>query len=172
MISSRPLAAGSPSKAACTSSASVQPQLGDRLQKTNRDRFGLCQRVRRILACLAVVTKRAGDLLGQSFVQRFDQVADVVGDVGPVQVLPPAVPGIEDLPQIGQDVHDLSIAGQRAVAEVMDRAALVVGFDDPPRDLRQRRFLRDIRTHRPGPFASLRFACREGIAALNRGTAY
>ena len=139
-------------------------QLGDLLQKAIRDRFGLCQRIRRILTCFTVITKSAGDLLGQSSFQRLDEAADVVGHVGSVQVLAPAVPGIEDLPQIGQDIHDLSIAGQRTVAEVMDPAALVVCFHDPPGDFRKRRFLRDIQTHRPGPFASLRFECREGIA--------
>ena len=81
----------------------------------------------------------AGDLLGQAVVQAVDQVADVVGDVAQVQVLPAAVAGVEDLPEVGQDLDDLPVARQRRVAQVMDRAAFLVGLDDASRDRRQRR---------------------------------
>ena len=75
-------------------------------------------------AGLAVVAEGAGDLLGQPVVQAVDQLADVVRNVAPIQILPPAVAGVEDLPQIAQDVDDFAIARQRAMAEVVDRAAL------------------------------------------------
>ena len=74
-----------------------------------------------LAAGLAVVAKSAGDLLGQAVVQGIDQAADVLADVGTIQVLPPAVAGIEDLPQISQDFDEFAIAGQGAVAEMMDR---------------------------------------------------
>ncbi len=80
------------------------------------------------------MAERPRDLFGQPIMQRLDQAADVVGDVGAIQVLPAAIPGVEDLSQVAQDVHDLTIAGQRAVAEVVDRAALVVRLDDSLRD--------------------------------------
>ena len=77
----------------------------------------------------------AGDLLGEAVVQAVDQVADVVADVPHVQVLPPAVAGIEDLAEVGQDLDDLAVARQGRMAEVVDPATLFVGLDDP---LRQR----------------------------------
>ncbi len=162
MISSSPLAAGSPSKAAWTSSASVRRSSGISLQKTIHDSLGLRQRVCTILACLAVISESAGDLLDQPCMQRVDQAADVIGDIGPVQILPSAVAGIEDLPQIGQDVDDFAVARQRAVAQVVDRPAFVVGFDDPLCDRGQRLLDSKIGSHRSQPFASSRtHCCRE-----------
>src|SRR5262249_39536870 len=78
-----------------------------------------------------------GDLLGQAIVQAVDQVADVIGDVADVQVLPTAVAGVEDLPEIGQDVDDLAVTGERRMAQVVDRAAVLVGLADPACDRRQ-----------------------------------
>ena len=72
--------------------------------------------------------------------QAVDQVAHMVGDIPEMQVLPAPVAGIKDLPQVRQDVDDLAIAGQGGVAQVMNRAALFVRLDDPPRDLRERLF--------------------------------
>ena len=56
---------------------------------------------------LAVVAEGPGDLLGQAVVEAVDQVADVVGDVPHVEVLPPAVAGIEDLAEVVEDLDDL-----------------------------------------------------------------
>ena len=45
------------------------------------------------VARLAVVPQGAGDLLGEPVVQAVDQVADVIGDVPQVEVLPAAIAG-------------------------------------------------------------------------------
>ena len=61
----------------------------------------------------AVVPQRAHDLDGEAVVQAVDQVADVVADVAEVEVLPPAVAGVEHLAEVGQDVDHLAVARQR-----------------------------------------------------------
>ena len=83
-------------------------------------------------AALQSCRKARAICCGQAVVQAVDQVADVVGDVAEVQVLAATVAGIEDLPQIGQDVDDLPVARQRRMAQVVDRAAFLVGLDDAP----------------------------------------
>ena len=163
MISSRPFAAGSPSEGGLDVLGKRSPQLGNLLEKPNRGPFGVRERIDPVVTGLTVMSKCAGDLFAQPMMQRIDQAAHMVGHVGVVQVLPPAVPWVEDLPQVTQDVDDFTIAGQRAVVEVMDRAAFVVGFDNPLRDLFERRLESKIRTHRPGPFASARVESESGI---------
>ena len=93
------------------------------------------------------VAQRAGDLLGQLVVQAVDQAADVVLDVADVQVLPPAVAGVEHLEEVGEDVGDRVAAGQRLVAEVVEPAALGVGVDELVGDLRQLFLEADVRGH-------------------------
>ena len=102
----------------------------------------------------AVVAEGPGDLLGQPVVQAVDQVAHVVGDVAHVQVLPAAVARVEDLAQVGQDLDHLAIAGQWAVAQVMDRPAFLVGLDDPLGDRGERLLEPRVRGHATDPPAS------------------
>ena len=73
-----------------------------------------------------------------------------------MQVLPPAVAGIEDLPQIRQDIDDFAVAGQRAVAEMVDCAAFVIGLDDPLGDRRQRTLQLELDPHRSRPSRDIR----------------
>ena len=80
-----------------------------------------------------------------------DQVADVVADVPHVEVLPPAVAGVEDLAEVGQDLDDLAIAGQGGVAEVVEAAALLVGLDDPLGQRRERLLEPDVGGHPRSP---------------------
>jgi hypothetical protein len=87
---------------------------------------------------LAIVAERAGDLLREAIVKAVDQVADTVGHVPEVEILPAPVAGIEDLPQVREDLDDLAVTGQWGVAQVVDRPALFVGLDDPARDLGER----------------------------------
>ena len=100
------------------------------------------------VAGVAVVAECPGDLLRQPVVQAVDQVADVIGDVAEVQVLSPSVARVEDLTQVGQDVDDLAIAGQRRVPEVVDGAAFLVGLDDPLGDRGERFGRFEVRGHR------------------------
>ena len=62
------------------------------------------------------------DLLGQLIVQAVDQVAHVVGDVAQVQPVAPPVAGKNDVFQAFQDLDDRFVAGQRAMAQMRDRA--------------------------------------------------
>ena len=115
------------------------PQLGNLLEKTNRGPFGVRQRIDprrhrphshvemrgRSVRSADHAENRPGCPHGRS---RWRGSGSAAGRTR-----------VEDLPQVAQDVDDFTIAGQRAVVEVMDRAAFVVGFDDPLRDLFQRR---------------------------------
>ena len=78
-----------------------------------------------------LVAKRPADLLGQLVVQPVDQIAHVVGDVAQVQPVAAAIAGIEDLLQVFGSVDDRVVVRQRAMAQVVDRADLGVGLDDP-----------------------------------------
>ena len=85
--------------------------------------------------------------MGELVVQRVDQVADVVVDVADVQVLPPAVAGVEHLVEVVDDVGDRVAAGQRLVAEVVEPAALGVGRDELVGDRRQFLLQPDVGGH-------------------------
>ena len=106
------------------------PQRGECLQEANHDRLGLGIQIGFAVARAAVVAERAGDLLSEPGVQAVDQVADMIGDVAKMQVLATSVAGVKDLPQVGQDVHDFAVAGQRRMAQVVDCAAFLIGLDD------------------------------------------
>ena len=77
-----------------------------------------------------LVTQGPGDLLGELIVQAVDQVAHVVGDVAQVQPVAPPVAGKDDVLQAFQDLDDRFIVGQRAMAEMRDRAQLRVGLNN------------------------------------------
>jgi hypothetical protein len=55
----------------------------------------------------------------------------MVSHIAQVEVLPPAIAGVEDLAQVGQDIDDLAVAGKRRVPEVVDGATFLIGLDDP-----------------------------------------
>ena len=119
----------------------------------------------------AVVAERPGDLLGQAVVQAVDQVAHVVSDVPHVQVLTPAVARVEDLPEVGQNLDDLAIAGQGRVAQVVDRSAFLVGLDDPFGDRRERLLEPEVRGHADGPPALLTHArSSQGVSPARLAT--
>ena len=77
-----------------------------------------------------LVTQGPGDLLGKLIVQAVDQIAHVVGDVAQVQPVAPPVAGKDDVFQAFQDLDDRFVAGQRAMAQMGDRAQLRVGLDN------------------------------------------
>ena len=72
----------------------------------------------------------AGDLFGQRIEDRVDQVAGVINDVADVQILSASVAGIQHLGQVEQNLNDRLAAGERRMAEVIDRADLLIGLDD------------------------------------------
>ncbi len=77
------------------------------------------------------VPQRTTDLRGQLVVQSIDEVADVIGDVAHVEVLPPAIAGVENLLEVLADRDDRFVVGEGAVAEVVDRRHVLVRLDDP-----------------------------------------
>ena len=78
-----------------------------------------------------VVPQGAADLHGQLVVQRIDQVADVVQHVAHVQPFAAAKARVENLLQVFAAADDHVVVRQRAMAEVVDRPAFLVGLDDP-----------------------------------------
>ena len=166
------MAAGSPSIGGLDVLGDDAAQLGNRLQEANDDRLRLRLQIRLAVVSLAIVPEGAGDLLGQPVVQAVDQVAHVVGDVREMQVLPAAVAGIEDLPQVRQDIDDFAVAGQWRMAEVVDRPAFPIGRDDPLRDRRQRIFELEVDCHHRHPLATplrrtLTSWLRHGLRGMN-----
>ena len=105
------------------------------------------------LDAILLVAQGAGDLLGQLVVQAIDQVADVILNIADVQVLPPPVPGIEDVHQIAEDIDDGLATGQRFVAEMAGPAAFGVGGDDGFGDFGKRFFQTNISGHDEVPGA-------------------
>ena len=100
-----------------------------------------------IVRVARVVPQRPGDLRGQLVVQAVDQVADVVGDVAQVQALAAAIAGVEDLLQVLGGRDDDFVVGQRAVAQVADRADLGVGLHDALGQLGQLFFEAQVGSH-------------------------
>ena len=126
-------------------------QFGKRFQEADHDRLRLGFEIFVAVPGVAVVAECAGDLLCEPVVETVDQVADVIGDVAEVQVLPPSIAWVEDLPQVGQDINNLAVARQRGVPEVVDGAAFLVGLDDPLRDRGEGICRFEVRGHRPDP---------------------
>ena len=130
-------------------------EVGDTLQKPDRDELRLGFVVSLKFLRLAIIPKGAGDLGGQAVVQAVDQVADMVADVPHVQVLPTAIAGIENLAQISQNLDDLAITWQRRMAKMMDAPTFLVGIHDPVRQGGECFLKPNIRRHAnsPKPFA-------------------
>ena len=85
--------------------------------------------------------------IGELVVQPVDQVADVVGDVAQVQAVAAAIARVEDLLEILGRGDDLLVVGQRAVAQVVDRAHLVVRLHDPIGQFGERFFDIQVGSH-------------------------
>lgn len=77
------------------------------------------------------------DLRRELVVQPVNKVADVVGHVAEVEVLPPPVARVENLLEILAGCDDRLVVRQRAVPEVVDRWDVLVRLDDPPRQFGQ-----------------------------------
>ena len=71
------------------------------------------------------------NLSGEFVVQAVDEIADVVGDVAKVQILPPPVARVENLLEILTGGDNRLIIGQWAMAELVGCRNLSVGLDDP-----------------------------------------
>ena len=80
--------------------------------------------------------------------QAVDQVADVVADVAEVQAFAAAVAGVEDFLELVRGGDDLVVVRQRAVAEVVDLAHVVVGVDDPLGEFGELVFESEVGGHR------------------------
>ena len=75
------------------------------------------------------VAQSPSNLLGEFIVKPVDDIPHVKLDVADVQILAPAIAGIENVHQVGQDIHDRFAARKRLVTEVVDSTALGVGGD-------------------------------------------
>ncbi len=87
------------------------------------------------------------DLRRELVVQPVDQVADVIRDVARVQSFAAAVAGIDDLLEVLDGFGNHFVVGQRAVAEVADRADLAVGLHDAAGQLGQLLFEANVGSH-------------------------
>ena len=63
--------------------------------------------------------------------QAVDQLADVIADVPLVQTFLATIARVDDLLQVFDDLDDDIVVGQRAMSQVVDRADLGKGVDDP-----------------------------------------
>ncbi len=94
-----------------------------------------------------VVPQGPADLGRELVVQRIDQFADVIEHVAHVQTLAAAKAGIDDFLEIFAAGDDHVVVRQRAVAQVVDRADLAVGLDDPLGQLGQLLFESQVGGH-------------------------
>ena len=129
-----------------------RPEGGQGFKKLDRLELGVPLGVGFEVAGLAaVVLEGAGDLDRQPVVEPVDQVADVVADISHVQILAPAVTGVEDLAEVLEDLDDLAVARQGLMAEVVDPAAFLVRLDQPLGERRERFFQRHVGCHPRSP---------------------
>ena len=102
-----------------------------------------------------------GDLLRQPVMQAVDQVANVIGDIAEVQILPFPIAGIQNFSQIVGDFHDHIDTWQGAMSQVVDGFDFVIGVDDPVRQLGQAFLQTNISGHQP----FLMFSSAAGIGS-------
>ena len=126
-------------------------QLGNALEE--QQRLGLAEGFVVVVVAVAVVggagfvAQGAADLRGEPVVQPVDELADVVADVAAVEAFAAAVAGVEDLFQLVGGGDDLVVVRQRAMAEVVDLADVVVGADDPLGELGELVFEAEVGRH-------------------------
>ena len=99
------------------------------------------------LRAFVFVAQDARDLLHEIVVQAIHEIADMVLDIPDVEVLAPAITGIENLRQVGEDFDHAFPAGQGLVPQMIDVAALGVRRYQRLGDFGQAFFQANIRGH-------------------------
>ena len=91
------------------------------------------------------------NLLGEFIVQPVDDIPYVKLNVADVQILAPAITGIQNVHEVGQDIHNRFAARKRRVAEVVDSTALGIGGDQSFSNFRQGFFQANVGGHETPP---------------------
>ena len=133
-------AAGSPSNAACTSCDRRRSQVRQSCAATPAPVLRQFRgNARTTSASIWHCRPDAPvDFLGQPGIDRVDQIADVILDVGALDILAAEIAGIDDFQQIIQNLNDRSLVGKRRGCEVLElRLQAAEGLQHLARDRRE-----------------------------------